>query len=327
MSNRPTTTEHTDPDGGPDSAADWVLRLQDDQAGESDWLAFDSWLARSPGNGIAYDRALALWHELDQAAPALKRRLGGVTLITWRMSAAAGALAAGLMIGWVLIAERPSAIAETYQTATGEQKNITLADGSRIDLAAASRMTVSLDQDTRRVSMERGEAIFDVAPDSARPFVIAAGDRAVRVVGTEFDVRRRDGAFSVTVRRGVVEVAPAGSAEGATVRLVAGDRVDHREGSADQRASKVSADEVFGWRSGRLVYRERPLSEVVADLNAQYARPVTLADPKAAALPFSGVLTLDDEETVVHRLTLLTSLWSTSSQTGYVLRSRETTGQ
>jgi len=146
------------------------------------------------------------------------------------------------------------------------------------------------------------------------------------VVGTEFDVRSREGAFSVTVRRGVVEVSPTAGAEGSAVRLTPGERIDHVAGLPDKRSSGVSADEVFGWRTGQLIYRERPLSEVVADLNAHYAKPVSMADSKAAAQPFSGVLTLDGEDEVVHRLTLLTSLWSTSTQTGYVLRAKEGAG-
>lgn len=309
------------------SAADWVIRLQGEAAGEGDWLAFDRWLGESKGNGLAYDRALALWCELDAAAPALKRRLGGVSLISWRVSAAAGALAASLALGWVLISGHfPLAGAETYETAIGEHRSVILADGSHIELDGATRISVRLENDARHVTMERGEAIYDIAHDSARPFTIAAGDRQVRVVGTEFDVRTREGAFSVTVRRGMVEVSPAPGAEGTAVRLAPGDRIDHVAGLPDKRSSGVSADEVFGWRTGQLIYRERPLSEVVADLNAHYAKPVSMADSRAATQPFSGVLTLDGEDEVVHRLTLLTSLWSTSTQTGYVLGAKEGAG-
>jgi transmembrane sensor len=304
------------------AAADWVVRLQGETADEGDWLAFDHWLSASEGHGPAYDRALALWLELDAAAPALRHCTRRPALISWRMSAAAGALAAGLALGWVLVSNHPAPIAgELYETAIGEHKSVTLADGSRLDLDGATRISVRLEQNTRRVTMDHGEAIYEVAPDSRRPFIILAGDRQVRVVGTEFDVRQRDGAFSLTVRHGVVEVSPAGSVDDAVVRLVQGDRLDHIAGQPDRRSSGVSADEIFGWRSGQLIYRERPLSEVVADLNAHYVRPISL-DAKAAGQPFSGVLALDSEEEVVHRLTLLTSLWSTSNDTGYVLHAK-----
>jgi transmembrane sensor len=305
------------------AAADWVVRLQGGSADEGDWLAFDGWLTASEGNGPAYDRALALWLELDAVAPALRHCIPRPALVSWRISATVGALAAGLALGWVLISNNSAPVAgELYETVIGEHKTITLADGSRLDLDGATRLSVRLEKNARRVTMDHGEAIYEVAPDSSRPFIILAGDRQVRVVGTEFDVRQRDGAFSLTVKHGVVEVSSVGVVDGAVVRLVQGDRLDHSAGQPDRRSSGVSADEIFGWRSGQLVYRERPLSEVVSDLNAHYVRQISL-DSKAAAQPFSGVLALDSEEDVVHRLTLLTSLWSTSNDTGYVLHAKD----
>ena len=321
MNDQPTMTQ-TEIQDSANAAADWVVRLQGETADEGDWLAFDAWLSASEDHGPAYDRALALWLELDAAAPALRRRTRRPALVSWRVGAAAGALAAGLALGWVLVSNHAAPIAgEVYETAIGEHKSVTLADGSRLDLDGATRLSVRLEQNARRVTMDRGEAIYEVAPDASRPFIIVAGDRQVRVVGTEFDVRQRDDAFSLTVRHGVVEVSPAGIVDGAVVRLVQGDRLDHNAGQPDRRSSGVSADEIFGWRSGQLIYRERPLSEVVADLNAHYVRPISL-DSKASAQAFSGVLALDSEEEVVHRLTLLTSLWSTSNETGYVLHAK-----
>lgn len=321
MTDQPTMTEPKNSESA-NAAADWVVRLQGETADEGAWLAFDRWLADSEGNGPAYDRALALWLELDAAAPALKRRLPAPAPASWRIRAAVGAMAAGLALGWVLVTNHSPVAGELYETAIGEHKTVTLADGSRLDLDGATRVTVRLEQNERRVTMDRGEAIYEVAPDASRPFIILAGDRQVRVVGTQFDIRQRDGAFSLTVGHGIVEVSPAGGAEGAVLRLVQGDRLDHVAGQPDRRSSGVSADEVFGWRNGQLIYRERPLSEVVADLNAHYSRRISLADSKAATQPFSGVLTLDGEDEVVHRLTLLTSLWSTSNETGYVLHAK-----
>jgi transmembrane sensor len=323
--NQPTISE----DAPEEAASDWVVRLQDADAGEAEWLAFDAWLETSPTHAQAYDRALALWQEVDSHAPAIKSHLA-TPARTRRLlpMVGGGALAAALALGWVLTGTGPSRPAvEIYQTGKGERKSVTLADGSRIDLAASSHLSVSLGSAERQVTLDEGEAIFDVAPDSHRPFVIAAADRQVRVVGTEFDVRRRDDQLSVTVRRGIVEVAPIAPAQGQAMRLTPGDRIDHRIGTTAVQASIVSADDVFAWRAGHPVYRDRPLSEVAADLNAQFVRPVLLADRRTADLRFSGVLVLDDEEGVVHRLTLLAPLWSTSDQRGIVIGAKEGAGQ
>ncbi len=125
----------------------------------------------------------------------------------------------------------------------------------------------------------------------------------------------------MTVRRGVVEVAPADGARGeAIARLTPGKRLDHRVGTVVSTVVSASPDEVFSWRSGRLIYRDRPLSEVVADLNANFRRPITLADRRAAEVRFSGVLVLDNEDAVVKRLAAFAPLSSQTTRDGVVLR-------
>jgi transmembrane sensor len=77
---------------------------------------------------------------------------------------------------------------------------------------------------------------------------------------------------------------------------------------------------VLGWRSGRLVYRGQPLSEVVADLNQQFATPIRIDDPALAATPISGVLILDNQDAVIRRLALLVPISAVRSDAGVVLR-------
>lgn len=317
--------QRMDEEEAPDAAAaEWVVRLQDPAAGETEWLTFDAWLQASPDHALAYDRALSLWIEIDRHAVPLRRRVSPPPAAPRRWPLAAGAaLAAALALGWFMQSTGHRTPVNFFQTATGERSTASLADGSHIDLAGGTQLSVALAAAERYVKMDEGEAIFDVAPDAARPFIIAVGDRRIRVVGTEFDVRQRDGQVSVTVRRGVVEVSPLDPSQGQTVRLTAGDRVDHRIGSNSIQSSTVSADEIFAWRSGRLVYRDRPLSEVVADLNAQFPRPLSVADRKTADLRFSGVLVLDDEDSVVHRLTLIAPLWSQSTEKGIVVGAKD----
>ena len=313
-------------------AADWVVRLARPDAAEEDFMAFDSWLDASPRHGWAYDQALSLWQELDRRGPVLSDRLAAYDLSrqnralpkqNWRWAALAGTVAASLLLAfmvWPSHAPTQPHPWQSWQTAKGERSTIMLADGSRVDLAGDSKVSVRYDGDTRQVAMAGGEAMFDVAKDAQHPFLIKAGDRTVRVVGTAFDVRLRGDQLSVSVQRGIVEVA---GEDGNPVRLTPGKRLDHQLGSNEQPVTDAAPEEIFAWRSGRLIYRDRPLSEVVADLNAQFSQPVSLADRNLADIKFSGVLVLDDEEKVVHRLTLLTPLFSSTSPTGIVLRAKE----
>ncbi|MET0274376.1 MAG: FecR domain-containing protein [Phenylobacterium sp.] len=317
-------TRTYDEDARRADAADWVVRLQGDDLGAEDALAFDAWLEASTDNCAAYDDALAVWmafgRAADEVADGLRARPKPRPAFQ-RFYLAAGAMAAAAAVAVVAIPQlAPQAAPQGYVTAKGEHRTIRLDDGSTIELNAGTRLSVRLTRDERRVVLDQGEAVFDVTRDTRRPFVIAAGDRDVRVVGTQFDVRRRDGQLSVTVARGLVEVRPEEGAPGRAFRLHPGQRLEHREGAPQARITAATPEEVLGWRSGRLVYRDQPLSEVVADLNQQFPTPILIEDAKLAATPISGVLVLDDQDAVIRRLALLVSVTAVRSDAGVVLR-------
>ena len=312
------------------TAADWVARLRDETSGVEDWLAFDAWLEASPQHKAAYDDAMAVWADLERMAPQLRERLEqtsapirlsprasrphGVT--QWALGGAVAAAAIALaMMPFARSLLNPS---QVYETGRGETRTVVLADGSKVHMNAASRLTVRMTRRERQVTMNDAEAVFDIAHDPSRPFAITALDRVVRVIGTEFDVSSRGEKLAVTVRRGIVEVLPQTGADGA-VRLIHGQRLDRAAGHA-ARISAVNPEDAFAWRSGRLVYRGQPLSVVVAELNRHFQQPVTLADPQTGRQPVSGVLVLDNEKAVVERLALMAPIAAVSSDTGYVLR-------
>ncbi len=316
---------HKDDDARRAEAADWVVRLQSPDLTGDQALAFDAWLSASEHNTRAYDATLDVLREVESSAPRIAfdlRRLPVPRPVSARRGwIMAGGLAAAATIA---LAVTPIGLlgpsSQTYTTAKGEHRTVTLEDGTRVDLNAGTRMTVTLARDERRVSMPQGEAVFDVAHDARRPFLIAAGDRTVRVVGTRFDVRRRDGDLSVTVDRGVVEVRPNADAPGKAFRLHPGQRLDHREGAAEAHIRAVEPSDVFAWRTGRLIYRDRPLGEVLADINQQYERQISLADPALAAIRVSGVLVLDNQDAVIRRLALLAPLQALPSGRTVTLR-------
>ncbi len=307
------------------AAADWLMRLQDPNgAGEAEWIEFDAWLSASPAHAAAYDQALAVWNDLGDMVADLKTAAAPVSLagrarpsrrlIGWGVAAAA---AAALVAVVTPLAINPT---QTYETGRGQTRTVALSDGSRIHMNAGSKISVRMTGSSRQVAMNDAQAVFDVAKDAKRPFLITAGDRTVRVVGTEFDVSHRGSALAVTVRRGIVEVRPDAASEVGAVRLVHGQRLEHAIGG-DSRVSIVNPDETFAWRSGRLVYRDRPLAEVVAELNRQFDGDIRLADATAGRQRVSGVLVLDDEKAVIERLSLLAPVSVSTADAGFVLRS------
>jgi transmembrane sensor len=303
-----------------DEAAGWFARLQGEAASTEDWLAFERWLAAAPDHAEAYERLERLWvdletsdvaHDLSRAlARPLLRAIEGGAAATLRPPrrrmwiGAGGLIAAGLAVavmGVDIWAGQP-ATAQTYSTAPGETRVVTLADGTRVRLNAASKISVRLDRDARRVQMADAEAVFDVTHDARRPFLITVGDRQVRVVGTQFNLRHRDGRVALTVSRGVVEVRPAGAPEAAPTRVAMGEQLSHLEGQRVETLGPAEPDVAFAWTNGQLIYRNRPLAEVAGDLSRRFGEPVRAADPQTAALRFTGVLVTDNEAGVLRRL-------------------------
>jgi transmembrane sensor len=303
-----------------DEAVGWFVALQDPDTPEGRFLAFRRWLEDSAEHREAYDRVEALWVALDPpiventvVTPFLPRRASVRRVQTRRAATWSGiglAIAAGL--GAVIILPqmaKPPHI-DVYHTAKGERRDVTLADGSKLSLNSDTQVSVQLGKKSRTVVLTSGEVLFDVVHNPARPFQVAVGDQKVRDIGTEFNVLRRDDQLTVTVLRGAVAVDT--QTNGETARLAPGDELRHQIGSSQSSQVRVNPDETVAWRGGRLIYRDRPLSEVAADLNRYLPVPISV-DAKAGALRFSGVLQLDREDLMVGRLVQLLPVRATST--------------
>jgi transmembrane sensor len=325
-------------------AGAWIARLSLDSAaangreGDDGGLAFDAWLAADPANAAAYRHALSLWHEFDARADDVLAELADanldlpsapvVTLVPraarrpaaarWWVGAGGAALAAGLALAVMPnILTQPTV--QTFATAKGQHQHVKLADGAAIDLDAETRISVAYSGSERRVTLAEGQAIFDVVHDEKRPFTVHAGGRVVRDVGTQFDVRKRGADVTVTVARGRVEISSEGGAAlYHAIVLDPGQRVEIAASGAAQM-STVDPAETFAWRAGRLVYRDRPLDEVVADLNRQFVEQTQISDPELGRTPITGVIVLDNPRAVMARLSLMLPIRTVVSDKGLTL--------
>ncbi|WP_445193674.1 FecR family protein [Sphingomonas sp. Tas61C01] len=261
-----------------DEAVDWVVRMAEPDA---DWDAFTAWLEADPARAERYDRAataLADAATIVSAAPVAPVSVVAPRPRRWIAGALAAALVGAVGMGVWTQAPRPY----TVETAAGEQRTVTLGDGSSVLIAGASR--VRLDRhDPRVAAVERGEMLFRVRHDAARPFTVEVGDLRLVDLGTVFDVKSVGGRTRVAVAEGAVMVDP----DGAAMRLDAG-RAMLADGATIQRLA-VDPAEVGGWRDGRLAFDGAPLSEVAADLSRQLGRQVVAA-PAVAARPFRGTI-------------------------------------
>jgi transmembrane sensor len=315
-------------------AAAWLARLGGSVAGE-DGVEFDAWLEAAPQNRAAYRRAVLLWQEFDaragdvlaelaprgRQAPVRPFAARRASRLLWLAPAGGFALAAGLALAVLPPLMVPTTVT-AYATGKGEHRHIALADGSAIDLDAETQVRVTLSRSERRVTLGDGQAIFDVAHDARRPFVVAAAGRIVRDLGTQFDVKARGGQLTVTVARGRVEVVSVSSAAPErAIALAPGQRLAI-DGAGVGQLSRVDPAETSSWRAGRLVYRAQPLAEVVADLNRQFVEQTEIADPELGKLPITGVVVLDNPRAVVARLSLMLPIKAIPSDKALILLRR-----
>ncbi|MBS0418784.1 MAG: FecR domain-containing protein [Proteobacteria bacterium] len=189
-----------------------------------------------------------------------------------------------------------------FRTAIGEQRSVSLSDGSLIFLNTDTEVRTDWTRAERRITLERGEARFQVAKDQHRPFTVITRDAMIRALGTVFNVRAKSGATEITVVEGRVSVAgeSAGSALNAPrLELAAGDRASVDVGGQIRPNIGPPIERVSAWIERRLVFRGDPLSSVVAEFNRYRVKPLVIDDRELAKLQISGVFDSSDPDSLL----------------------------
>lgn len=300
-----------------DAALDWLLRLESgpDAATRRD---FERWLQADPQNRDAFEQVrltadsdllrkastidagkLARLDRSKGAGPAAAmrgqaRRFGART---WLAAAAVLAVVAigaaqfpGLLLRWQ----------SDYVTATGDQRRISLPDGSVMTLNTASAAALDFNDGRRGVRLLAGEAFFDVVPDAAHPFIVSADLSHVRVTGTAFAVRTGSDLDTVTLQRGHVEVSRVADAADKAA-LDPGEMVEVTP-DAVSPVRPVDPETALAWVGGRIVFRNAPLSAAVRDLGRYYAEPVFVLGSSIGNVRVSGNYRLADPEGAIRNL-------------------------
>lgn len=293
-------------------AAVWYVRMDTHSVAQDDVLAFFAW-RRNPLNAAAYARmedvrgaTARLRQDPDLRAatrealarPAWRRRRR--LRLSERLTSPAGGLvvtaALAVSLLGVLILDY-SQRGPRYATDIGEQMSVQLDDGSALRLNTGSRVRVRFSGQQRRVLLDRGEAFFQVAHDSQRPFVVQAGDAQVRAIGTRFDVRRDGQRVRVVLTQGVV-VVDRPRAPYAAVTLKPGQAVNLTAGDV-AKPEAVDSQAAVSWTQGQLTFHDRALSEAVAEVNRYSRRKVSLGPGAPAQARVNGVFEIGDVDTFV----------------------------
>ncbi|MBU2363275.1 MAG: FecR domain-containing protein [Alphaproteobacteria bacterium] len=288
-----------------DQAAAWLARLRSDELTPQDRIAFDRWLDL-PQNAVAYARVEATWERAErlQATPhAIIATATPNPKAQWtRRAAAIGVVALGGAAGW-----RWFGAPEVFETALGERKRATLADGSIVELNTGSRLQVDFTTRRRAVRLLKGEALFEVAKDPARPFVVSAGEAQFRAIGTAFNVRLREHLVEMTVTEGVVQVVGARAnvtANPGRARSVAAGRaaVVGPGAIAEMPLNPEALQRRVAWRDGVIELRGETLEQAVAEFNRYRTAKLVVGDPNLAGLRVGGTFGTDEAEKFVGAL-------------------------
>lgn len=282
------------------AAAAWAARVDRGPLSDEDRAALEAWAAQDPRRAGAYAKALAVNAHLDRAAGlgadfAPSSHPAARAADRRRLLATGGLLAAASVIG--AVSYGALGLKGRVSTAKGDIRRAPLADGSAVTLNTDTAIRAAFDGKMRRVDLLRGEALFDVAKDSARPFVVVAGDVRVRAVGTSFTVRAHaDGQVGVVVREGVVEVWRG--ADGSPVRLAAEHavRVSSAGALAPTAVGAAAVDKALAWRQGQIDLDGLTLGQA-ADEFARYSdRRIVIDDPMIARLKMTGLFSASDPD-------------------------------
>lgn len=280
-------------------AADWVVKFDGVEFDARDVAAFRRWLAKSEDHRAAFQLASRAWNQMDllarldafeltadDAPPSLNRRTALAA------SLGAGALAVGIG-GYVAFS---GGSAEAFETGIGEQREVDLADRTRVLLNASSRLEARIRDDRREARLLAGEALFTIAESSAGVFSIGTPSGEIEAASGEI----------------LVKLLP----EGARIALLSdGARASRRTwiGQSTSVAAGVNSEIVIGredvavdastaeqlarrtlWREGMLAFDNTPLSEAVADVTRQSGVRFVFADPALADLRVGGLVRADD---------------------------------
>jgi transmembrane sensor len=307
-----------------EQAADWLLTLQSDELTPQQRAELVEWLCESPQHVAALFRICELQRDLSrfgqwrQIAPLSRTALPKIMRLVPKRPAPslaghhwgrAAALAAGAVFlciaAWLSIARLGH---QEFSTQAGERREITLADGSVMDLSPATDVAVRYRTHERLVTLEQGEAVFHVAKNRSRPFIVEAAQTRVRAVGTIFKVQRTVRHVCVSVVEGVVAVSEeprtwqprlGASRPLPLLSLAANEQVSINLSGIISPVHWTNVNAVSAAGANRLTFDNQTVGDVARLFNSRNRMQIEISDPSLAARRISGIFPTDDPQSFV----------------------------
>jgi len=301
-----------------DASAEWVVEFSMSEPDLETRRAFDAWLRRSPEHVRAYIELLPLWddvrqldardnYSIDNLIQMARSDSGNLAALPMRRAVVAPANRGRARRAWIAMAAAAVGLAtfagiwlygqqDLYSTGIGEQRVVALEDGSSVEMNARSRLRVSYSAGQRLIEMLAGQALFRVANDTRRPFIVVSGDTKVRALGTEFDVYRKANATRVTVLEGRVLVSSA-----TPQVLKSGDQALVTPASVN-KAPHPDPQAATAWREHRLIFDSADIGEVADEFNRFNDRQILIRNDGHVPFEVSGAFSVTDLASLIEFL-------------------------
>jgi transmembrane sensor len=300
-------------------AARWFSRLRARSPSRSEQAAFEAWLQADPEHRDAYLRVTEVWNtaglvradpeilDLRERAlaryPASQSKAEGSGWI-WLAGGGLAACIAAAAAAFLAFADAPAPM-QVFRTGVGQTASIGLVDGSRLTLDTDTQVRTRITPRKRLIYLDRGRAYFKVAKDRSRPFIVAASGNAVTATGTAFEVTSEPQRFEVLLVEGHVRVSTGESKASLEhvvyTDLAPGGRLS-ASGSRSWTLTRVDLGKELSWMDGQLRFDNKPLGEIVAEMNRYSRRKIVIEDPQVAARPIYGAFMAGDVDQFVRAL-------------------------
>lgn len=334
-------------------AIDWLVLLRSGEINDAELCAFAEWLAEDHAHSEAFADAEMLFDDMTLAAkksvacgtsehdaeeqpndlpPLLKSQRSKRVEGTWKQYRCWLAPAFTLAACWLIAVflyfppdmQFLDRLVSDYHAQTGELLEIRLSDGSRLLLNTQSAVSVDYDDFFRKITLHYGQVSFSVAKDSVRPFEVKVGNINVRALGTVFQIyKTNEHAVDIVVQEHAVVVQKDFEDQAqAGFTVQAGQQMHIQPDGAPVQPATADLSQVTAWQQKRLIINDRPLIELISELERYRNGRIFVAEEKLKSLHVTGVFSLEKPDDVLNSVSAALNLKLTSLGPWWVLLHR-----
>lgn len=325
-------------------ASIWLVRLDGGNLSDGTRKELKRWLSADTRHPIALKAMTSIWDDMDEVLMTIDNHNSSGNVALWPIlkpvfEPLLVAASISFMAIFIWFAMPVNVQENSYVTIVGQQMDVTFDDGSVIHLNTNSRIETEFTDEKRIIKLVKGEALFEVAHDANRPFIVYAGDRLVQAIGTKFVIHLGSENIKVTVTDGKVKMSKVALNKTLTdikalnntdiqkddVYIIKGEKVtvgsDHTPKITRIKPENMQRE--LSWIDGKLIFANEELFDVIEEINRYVDVKIVLKDPSLHKIPISGRFDLADSDALIEAIELSFNMTSQRLGTNQVLLTKK----